>query len=154
MATGGGCAIVAACDLRVCTAAARFGVPIAKTLGNCLSIANHARFLDMIGPTRLKDLLITGRLLNADEALAGGLITRIAPPDAIDSVVRELATTIARNAPLTIKATKEMIRRIQTHQCPSSEQGDDLIAMCYDSVDFRAAVESFLAKRPPRWQGA
>ena len=99
VATGGGCAIVAACDLRVCTPAARFGVPIARTLGNCLSIANHARFLDMIGPTRLKDLLITGRLLNADEALAGGLITRIAPPDAIDSVVRELATTIAGNAP-------------------------------------------------------
>ena len=62
--TGGGCALAAACDLRICTTRARFGVPIARTLGNCLSASNHARFLDLIGPARLKELLFTGRLLS------------------------------------------------------------------------------------------
>ena len=154
VATGGGCAIAAACDLRVCTPASRFGVPIARTLGNCLSVANHRRFLDLIGPTRLKDLLYTARLLDAEEALAGGLVTRVVDPDAIDRVVRDLATTIAENAPLTIKATKEMIRRIQTHRRLDAATGHDLIAMCYTSDDFREGVESFLAKRPPRWTGS
>ena len=154
VAAGGGCAIVAACDLRVCTPASRFGVPIARTLGNCLSVANHARFLDLIGPTRLKDLLYTARLLDAEEALAGGLVTRVVDPDAIDRVVRDLATTIAENAPLTIKATKEMIRRIQAHRRLDASTGHDLIAMCYTSDDFKEGVESFLAKRPPRWTGS
>ena len=154
VATGGGCAIVAACDLRVCTPASRFGVPIARTLGNCLSVANLMRFLDLIGPTRLKDLLYTARLLDAEEALAGGLVTRVVDPDAIDRVVRDLATTIAENAPLTIKATKEMIRRIQAHRRLDAPTGHDLIAMCYTSNDFREGVESFLAKRPPRWTGS
>ena len=154
VATGGGCAIVAACDLRVCTPASRFGVPIARTLGNCLSVTNHVRFLDLIGPTRLKDLLYTARLLDAEEALAGGLVTRVVDPDAIDRVVRDLATTIAENAPLTIKATKEMIRRIQAHRRLDASTGHDLIAMCYTSDDFKEGVESFLAKRPPRWTGS
>ena len=154
VATGGGCAIVAACDLRVCTPASRFGVPIARMLGNCLSVANHMRFLDLIGPTRLKDLLYTARLLDAEEALAGGLVTRVVDPDAIDRVVRDLATTIAENAPLTIKATKEMIRRIQAHRRLDAATGHDMIAMCYTSDDFREGVESFLAKRPPRWTGS
>ena len=154
VATGGGCAIVAACDLRVCTPTSRFGVPIARTLGNCLSVANHLRLLDLIGPTRLKDLLYTARLLDAEEALAGGLVTRVVDPDAIDRVVRDLATTIAENAPLTIKATKETIRRIQAHRRLDASMGHDLIAMCYTSDDFKEGVESFLAKRPPRWTGS
>ena len=154
VATGGGCAIVAACDLRVCTPASRFGVPIARTLGNCLSVANHGRFLDLIGPTRLKELLYTARLIDADEALAGGLVNRVAEPDVIDTVVRDLAATIAENAPLTIKATKEMIRRIQAHRRLDASAGHDLIAMCYASDDFKEGVESFLAKRPPRWTGS
>ena len=154
VATGGGCAIAAACDLRVCTPASRFGVPIARTLGNCLSVANHVRFLDLIGPTRLKELLYTARLLSAEEALAGGLVNRVTEPDAIDTVVRDLAATIAENAPLTIKATKEMIRRIQVHRRLDASAGHDLIAMCYMSDDFKEGVKSFLAKRPPRWIGS
>ena len=154
VATGGGCALAAACDLRVCTPGSRFGVPIARTLGNCLSAANCARFLDLIGPTRLKDLIYTGRLLSADEAVSAGLVTRVAQPDVIDGVVRELASTIAANAPLTIKATKEMIRRIHAHRRIEAVEGQDLIVMCYTSTDFKEGVEAFLAKRPPEWTGA
>src|SRR4029453_17696648 len=112
VAAGGGCVIALTCDLRVCTPAARFGVPIARTLGNCLSAANLARLVDLVGPARAKDLMFTGRLLDVTEAASLGLVTRVADVDAIDGVVRDLAAAIAANAPLTIRATKETVRRI------------------------------------------
>src|SRR5688572_26916717 len=111
VAAGGGCAIALACDLRVCTPAARFGVPIARTLGNCLSAANYARLVDLLGPARTKDLLFTGRLLDAVEADSLGLVTRMAEPEALEAAVHELAERLASNAPLTLRATKEAMRR-------------------------------------------
>ena len=80
VAAGGGCAIALTCDLRVCTPTAQFGVPIARTLGNCLSAANLARLVDLVGPARTKELLFTGRLLDATEAASLGLVTRMAEP--------------------------------------------------------------------------
>ena len=153
VATGGGCALAAACDLRVCTTRSQFGVPIARTLGNCLSAANHARLLDLIGPTRLKEMLYTGRLFSAQEAADAGLVNRVVTPDDLDTVVREYAETMAANAPLTIRSTKEMIRRIQAHRRIPSTAGHDLIVDCYSSNDFHEGIESFLQKRPPRWKG-
>jgi enoyl-CoA hydratase len=153
VATGGGCAIALACDLRVCTPDARFGMPIARTLGNCLSAANYARMLDAIGPGLVKDLLFTGRLLDAPEAVSCGLVTRVAETDAIDRAVRELADTISRNAPLTIRATKEAVRRIQAARRLPTGQADDLIESCYLSEDFKEGVAAFLGKRPPRFTG-
>ena len=153
VAAGGGCAIALACDLRVCTPDAQFGIPIARTLGNCLSAANYARLLDMIGPSRVKDLLFTGRLVDATEAASLGLVTRMADPSAIDDAVRDLAATIAANAPLTIQATKEALRRIQASRRIDAAQADDLIAMCYSSGDFKEGVAAFLAKRPPAFKG-
>jgi enoyl-CoA hydratase/carnithine racemase len=153
VAAGGGCAIALACDLRVCTPDAQFGIPIARTLGNCLSAANYARLLDMIGPSRVKDLLFTGRLVDATEAASLGLVTRMADPSAIDDAVRELTATIAANAPLTIRATKEAVRRIQASRRIDAAQADDLIAMCYSSGDFKEGVAAFLAKRPPSFNG-
>jgi enoyl-CoA hydratase len=153
VAAGGGCAIALACDLRVCTPDAQFGIPIARTLGNCLSTANYARLLDMIGPSRVKDLLFTGRLVDATEAASLGLVTRMADPSAIDDAVRDLSATIAANAPLTIRATKEAVRRIQASRRIDAAQADDLIAMCYSSGDFKEGVAAFLAKRPPLFKG-
>ena len=153
VAAGGGCAIALACDLRVCTPDAQFGIPIARTLGNCLSAANYARLLDMIGPSRVKDLLFTGRLVDATEAASLGLVTRMADPSTIDDAVRDLTATIAANAPLTIRATKEAVRRIQASQRIDAAQADDLIAMCYSSGDFKEGVAAFLAKRPPVFKG-
>lgn len=153
VAAGGGCAIALACDLRVCTPDARFGVPIARTLGNCLSGANCARLVDLIGPARVKDLLFTGRLIDAGEAAALGLVTRMAEPGRVDETVRELTATIAANAPLTIRATKETIRRLQAGRRLDSTQADDLVALCYSSDDFKEGVAAFLAKRPPVFTG-
>ena len=153
VAAGGGCLIALACDLRVCSPAARFGVPIARTLGNCLSAANCARLVDLIGPARTKEMLFTGRLLDAAEAASLGLVTRMAEPDTIDQAVRDLAQTIADNAPLTIRATKEAVRRIALRRRLDESAADDLTASCYGSRDFREGVAAFLEKRPPSFTG-
>jgi enoyl-CoA hydratase/carnithine racemase len=152
-ATGGGCAIAFACDLRVCTPGARFGMPMARTLGNCLSAANCARLMDMVGPGVASDLLITGRLIDTAEATSLGLVTRLAPPDAVDRVVGELAQDIAANAPLTVRAAKEAMRRVRAGRRLPADAVDDLIAACYGSQDFREGVAAFLARRPPRFTG-
>ncbi len=152
-AAGGGCLIALTCDLRICTPAARFGVPIARTVGNCLSAAHCARLVDLIGPARTRDLLFTARFLDAAEADALGLITRLVAADALDAAVRELAETIASHAPLTLRATKEALRRIARRRRLDASDGDDLVAMCYASDDFREGVAAFLARRSPHFTG-
>jgi enoyl-CoA hydratase/carnithine racemase len=153
VAAGGGCAIALACDLRVCSEAAQFGVPIARTLGNCLSATNCARLVELIGPARTKDLLFTGRLVTAIEAEALGLVTHMAPSHELDEAVRELTETIAVNAPLTLRATKETLRRLAAHRRLAPGAIDDAIEACYASGDFREGIASFLAKRPARFTG-
>jgi enoyl-CoA hydratase/carnithine racemase len=153
VAAGGGCAIALACDLRVCTPSAQFAMPIARTLGNCLSAANYARLVDLLGPARTKDLLFTARALDAGEAAATGLVARLVERDAIDETVRELAATIAAHAPLTIRTTKEALRRMAAARRLHAPDLDDLIGLCYASDDFREGVAAFLAKRKPQFSG-
>jgi enoyl-CoA hydratase/carnithine racemase len=149
IAAGAGCIIALACDLRVCSPNATFGMPMARTLGNCLSAANYARLVDAIGPARTKDLLFTARFIDVNEAAALGLVTRLAPADAVDDVVRELAATVAQHAPLTLLTTKETLRRQAIHRRLPHHSTDDLIDACYASEDFREGVAAFLAKRRP-----
>jgi len=153
VAAGGGCAIAICCDIRVATPESTIGVPVARTLGNCLSGATTGRLVDIAGPARAKEMLFTGRLLPAAEAHAVGLINRVAAADQIESIVRELATEMAANAPLTIRASKEMIRRIAEHRRLPAGRDHDLVAMCYLSEDFREAVRAFTTKNKPRWNG-
>ena len=148
--TGGGAGIAAACDLRIAAANARFGFPIARTLGNCLSMANIARLSALIGPARVTDMIFTARLLNAQEAQATGLVGEILPDaEALAARATELATLVASHAPLTLRATKEAIRRMRDNLPPD----EDLIRLCYTSNDFREGMEAFLTKRPPVWTG-
>ena len=150
-AVGGGLGIAAGADLRIATADARFGAPIARTLGNCLSMRAYARYLDLFGPSRLKEMIFTARLLGADEALAAGFVHEIVSAETIDARVQELAQTIASHAPITLWVTKEAIRRIQESR--ALPDGDDLIAATYGSDDFREGVRAFVDKRAPRWTG-
>lgn len=153
VAAGGGCAIALTCDLRVATPDASLGIPIARTLGNCLSAATSSRLLDLLGPSRMKEILFTGRFIDAAEAQALGLVNRIARADEIERAVREYAIQIAGNAPLTLRVTKEMLRRLAAKRRLEPREDRDLIALCYTSADFREGVAAFLAKRAPRWTG-
>jgi enoyl-CoA hydratase/carnithine racemase len=150
-AVGGGFLIAAACDLRIATPSARFGAPIARTLGNCLSMQAYSRFVDLFGPSRLKELLLTARLLPADEARAAGFVHEIVEPAGIEARVRALAEQIAGFAPITLRVSKEAIRRVQEQRRPAD--GDDLIGQTYASADFQEGVRAFVGKRVPRWTG-
>jgi enoyl-CoA hydratase/carnithine racemase len=148
--TGGGAGIAAACDLRIAAMGARFGFPIARTLGNCLSMANYARLAALIGSGRVMDVILTARLVEAEEAAQIGLVSEVLPDHAaLLERAGELAARIAGYAPLTIRATKEALRRIRIGR----SDGADLIAMCYMSEDFREGLDAFLAKRPAEWKG-
>jgi enoyl-CoA hydratase len=153
VAAGGGCAIAVTCDMRVATPESTLGLPIARTLGNCISSATCARLLDLAGPAIVKDLLFTGRFISASDAYAFGLVSRIAQGDEIAGVVRQLAMEIAANAPLTLRATKEMVRRLLAKRRLDEGTDRDLIELCYTSADFKEGVEAFLAKRKPKWRG-
>jgi len=150
--TGGGAAIAAVCDLRIGAANARFGFPIAKTLGNTLSMANHARLAALLGPARVTDLIFTARLIEAEEMRAAGLLSEILPDHAaLQARAAELAATVASHAPLTLRATKQALRRLT--QAARATHGDDLVTMCFGSADFAEGVKSFLERRPARWSG-
>ena len=150
--TGGGGAIAASCDLRICDARLKFGFPIARTLGNCLSVANLARLSSLMGQGRVREMLFTARLIEAEEALRVGLVSEVLPDaDAVSSRASELAATLVGHAPLTLRATKEALRRLRVEGPDANDH--DLVTMAYMSEDFREGMEAFLSKRKPAWKG-
>ncbi len=147
---GAGLLLAAACDLRLCTQGACFAMPIARTLGNCLSMANYARLAALIGPARTKELVFTARGVPAREALAWGLATQVVAPCELDAALAELCRHLAGHAPITLQVTKEALRRLRP---AGPSEGDDLVAQAYGSEDFRRAVADFGEKRRPTWRG-
>jgi enoyl-CoA hydratase len=126
--------------------------PIARTLGNCLSMSNISRLTALVGPARVKDLIFTARLVGAEEAAGVGLLHEVVEDlPALQKRSEELAVLIAGNAPLTLSATKQALARLQRRL--SREEGEDLILMCYMSKDFREGLDAFLNKRLPKWAG-
>jgi enoyl-CoA hydratase/carnithine racemase len=138
-AMGSGLALAAACDLRICTPAAVFGLPIARTVGNCLSMENYARLAALLGEARVKDIVFTARRVDASEALSLGLATEVI--EDAESRVLELADQLASHAWTTLWATKEALRRLRP-----VPDGDDLVREVYGSDEFRARVRAFLER--------
>jgi enoyl-CoA hydratase/carnithine racemase len=151
-AVGAGAAISAASDLRLATPSAQFGFPIARTLGNCLSMANYARLVDLLGPARVKELIFRARLVGSEEGRAIGLFAEVVPDEQLEARGRELAEQVAGHAPLTLRATKEAIRRLRQARFAEVD-GRDLVTLCYTSDDFHEGVRAFLEKRQPIWRG-
>lgn len=149
-AVGGGLAIAACCDLRVATPGARFGVPIARTLGNCLSVANYARLVAGVGAARAKRILLLAENLTAEEALAAGFLAAIVETAELDRHVDDICVRLASHAPITMRVSKEAIRRLLHASLPD---GDDLVRACYGSEDFRIGVRAFVDKKKPEWTG-
>jgi len=149
--TGGGAVFALCCDLRLAAPDVRFGVPIASTLGNTLSMQNFVRLVSLIGPARTKDLIFTARLVGADEGKTMGVFNEIVESEQLEARTLELAERIANNAPLTIRSTKRSVQRVVDSM--RVEEIEELVLMCYMSEDFREGVNAFLEKRRPQWQG-
>lgn len=147
-ALGGGLALAAVCDLRVCSTTAKFGIPSAKSLGNCLSPGMYARLAALIGPARVKELLIAAPILTAEQALAWGIVNEVVEPDALDQHIATLSERLSTHAPLTMWAAKEAVRRL-LEPFPTDE---DIMQRVLASEDCREGIVAFLDKRPPVWR--
>jgi enoyl-CoA hydratase len=149
-AVGGGLAISFASDFRVTTTTAKFGSPLGRTIGNCLSMKGYARLVGHVGIAQAKRLLLLGEIATTQELQALGLITAVVEPEELDRTVDEICERLASMAPLTVKASKEAIRRLTYANLPDIE---DLIDMVYGSEDFRNGVRNFVEKKKPEWAG-
>jgi enoyl-CoA hydratase/carnithine racemase len=152
-AVGAGLVIATACDLRYATSDARLGAPMARTLGNCLSLKNYQRLANALGIMRTKELLFTSRLLSAEEALRCGFLTGIVDDGQLDGYVLEVAQRISTLAPLTIRATKEAFKRLADGMGEDAHAFDDILAQVYGSHDFAEGVQAHSEKRRPSWTG-
>ena len=149
---GGGVGIAVCCDLRIANDAARFAVPAAK-LGLGYGYENVRRIVDLVGPPFATEMLLTARQFDAAEAARAGLINRVAPDAEIDRTVRELAETIAGNAPLTIQTVKRIMRELRSDR-PDVDVCDALVKRCFESADYREGRQAFMEKRKPEFRGA
>jgi enoyl-CoA hydratase len=150
-AVGAGLAVAAMCDIVVAEHGSRFGAPIARTLGNCLPIAVVDRLRSRLGVGRAMSMLLTARLIDAEDLTGTGFVTCVVPPEEIEEQVSRMAERLATSAPLTIRALKEMGRRLDaSSDLPDAE---DLLALCYGSDDFHEGAAAFIDRRRPEWSG-
>ena len=148
---GGGAAIAAAADIRLATPDTRFGMPIARTLGNCLSVANLNRLVHLLGESRTRYLLLTAEFLDLQPLMDSGFVSEVLDdPDACDERARALARHLTTLAPLTVSATREGLSRLSDRPIPEDV---DLIQRCYLSDDFAEGIDAFFAKRKANWMG-
>lgn len=150
-AIGSGLLVAMACDLRIAADAVRVGIPVAK-IGLVPPVPDVARLVRLIGPDRAKWLLMTGRLITAGEALSFGLLNRVVPAEELESITNEITGTLAANAPLSLKAIKQIVDRFGAAG-HSVREGAPWYDEVYTSQDFHEGVDAFFEKRAPEFQG-
>lgn len=150
-AVGAGIILSSVCDLRYATPSSRFGAPMARTLGNALSIKNYQHIVEAFGPMRTREMLLTARLFSAEEALQYGFLTAIMAEEHIFAQVFEIAQQISMLAPLTLWAAKEADRR--AHAAAARIPFNDVLERVYNSHDFAEGVQAHKEKRRPQWSG-
>jgi enoyl-CoA hydratase len=148
---GGGVGIAVCCDLRITNDSARFAVPAAK-LGLGYGYTNVRRIMDLVGPQFVTEMLLTARQFDAAQAQRAGLVNHVIPDAEIETYVRDLADTIAGNAPLTIRAVKRIVHELRS-EAPDLAACDALVRQCFESADYQEGRRSFLEKRKPVFRG-
>jgi enoyl-CoA hydratase len=150
--TGGGAGIAASCSIRIGSEDLKVGVPIARTLGNCLAIGTLRRFVPLVGFARTRYILLTAQLIDGREASTAGFISELlADKTAVTERAFEIAAAMTNFAPLTLKASMTSLNRMQA--ATTMPNDDDIIEMCYGSDDFKEGMSAFFEKRKPNWQG-
>jgi enoyl-CoA hydratase len=150
-AAGAGLLFATACDFRICTPDAKFSAPIARTVGNTLSLRSIARLVAYLGPSRAKNLMMTAGTLEANAALDIGYVNAVVEPTRLEQHVAEFLDKVSELAPMTLRATKQFVQRVLDGF--ASGEADEVVREVYGSRDFREGVVAFREKRPPRWEG-
>ncbi len=152
---GGGLELAVRCDLRVCSAPAKLGMPPAK-LGLIYGHTGLERFIEVIGVARTKELFLVGRNLDAEAASRIGLVNEVVPAEELERSALGLAAEIAGNAPISMRGNKRAIETLARNPVLTPEQEAELVELrraCFRSEDLREGIRAFAEKRRPRWTG-
>jgi enoyl-CoA hydratase/carnithine racemase len=152
---GGGLELAITCDLRICAAGARLGMPPAK-LGLIYGHTGLRKFLDTVGLARTKELFLTGRNFEATRAERIGLVHEVVSDQRLEQEAIELATEVAANAPISMRGNKHAIELLNSSPTLTEQQEAGLVALresCFTSEDFREGINAFAEKRRPDWKG-
>ncbi len=152
---GGGLELAITCDLRICAAGAKLGMPPAK-LGLVYGHTGLRKFLDVIGLARTKEMFLTGRNFEARRAEQIGLVHEVVDDETLESAALDLAATVAANAPLSMRGNKRAIEVLNENPILNPQQEAGLVALresCFTSEDLREGIRAFAEKRKPEWRG-
>src|ERR1700722_16493008 len=150
---GGGLQVALNCDIRIAARGTRFGIPAAR-LGLAYPLDGVLSLSQIAGPANARDILMSARIFDAEEAFAMGLLNRLVEPAEMESVVRDYATRMASNAPLTMATAKATIREgLKDADVRDAKKIPAMVSQCFDSEDYREGVKAFLEKRRPKFQG-